>query len=293
MTEHARSVIDEIKAAITDDSEKNMQHLYICSEKYIQDEDYGDILTAVISLMEETLESVRGLYINDDKTTYLSLNHVMELYEYAYFFKTDKDIKCTDIRYNEYYRAYAYTLLKLGEYEKAVEACQTAIEWNPVDLESMLGLAEIYLAMENHTDEYLKMTKTAYRYCCTRATMARYYRNMARYYLDVYKPEAARAMYIYSNIYFQSDAADSALQFIESALNQKTPQYSIKDLQEILSEYKVEPGPDADTIGVIYRVGKLMLESGDLDKARDCFAIVYDITQDEETGDLLAQIMNR
>lgn len=291
MTEHAQEIIRDIKSALTKDSEKDMQHLYICSEKYRNDEDYADILPEIISLMESVIESVQGIYINDDSTIYLSLNHVMELYEYAYFFKTDKDIRCTDIRYNEYYRAYAYLLLNFGEYEAAAQACRTAIEWNPVDLESLLGLAEIYLAMEAF-DEYLEMTKTAYRYCCTRATMARYYRNMGRYYLEKYKPEVARALYVYSNIYFQSEAADSALKFIESALNEETLQYEIKQLQQILLENEVEPGPDADTIGIIYRVGKLMLESNDLEKAKDCFAIVYDITQDEETGEILAQIMN-
>ena len=63
-------------------------------------------------------------------------------------------------------------------------------------------------------------------------------------------------------------------------------------MQQILEENDVKLGPDADTIGIIYRVGNLMLESKDYDRARDCFAIVYDITQDEETGTILAQLMN-
>ncbi len=245
------------------------------------------------STMEELLKSADGRFVNDDSNIYLSLNHVMELYEYSYFFKTDKDIKCTDIMYNEYYRTYAQILVHLGEYEAAVKACETAIGWNPVDLESLLEMAEIYIGMGNHFEEYFEATQNAHRYCCTRATMARYYRNMGRYYLEKYKPDVARALYVYSNIYFQSEAADSALQFIESALNRKTPEYQIKELQQILEDNGIELGPCADTIGIIYRVGNLMLESKDLDRARDCFAIVYDITQDEETGTLLAQIMNQ
>lgn len=252
----------------------------------------GDLEKAKTT-MEEVLKSAEGRFVNDDSNIYLSLNHVMELYEYSYYFKTDKDIKCTDIMYNEYYRTYAQILLQLGESEAAVKACETAIEWNPVDLESLLLLAEIYLELGNHFEDYYEATKNAHRYCCTRATMARYYRNMGRYYLEKYKPDVARALYVYSNIYFQSEACDSALQFIESALNEKTPEYRINELQQILEANGIELGPCADTIGIIYRVGNLMLESKDLERARDCFAIVYDITQDEETGTLLAQIMNQ
>lgn len=244
------------------------------------------------TMIEELIASVEGRYVNDDKNIYLSLNHIMELYEYSYYFKTDRNIKCTDVMYNEYYRTYAQLLCATGEYEKALDACNTAIEWNPVDLESHLQLAEVYILMGNHDEEYRQATENAYRYCCTRATMARYYRNMGRYYLDKYKPETARALYVYSNIYFSSEAADSALQFIESALNASVPKYEIKELQQILEENDVKLGPDADTIGIIYRVGNLMLESKDYDRARDCFAIVYDITQDEETGTILAQLMN-
>lgn len=339
MTDYAQYITSHIRSSLSGDYEADMKYLYECSEKYKNDEDSGDILRGIASIMYEilpdsekeqvaeglerlhgsfdtsynaaldmikcgdlqnarrTLEnliaSVNGRYVNDDENIYLSLNHVMELYEYSYYFKTDKSIKCTDIMYNEYYRTYARLLCALGDYEEAVAACITAVEWNPVDLESLLELAEIYITMGNHIEEYLETTKKAYRYCCTRATMARYYRNMARYYLDKYKPDVARALYVYSNIYFKSEAADSALEFIKSALNDIEPEYDIKTLQGILDENGVEPGPDADTIGIIYRVGNLMLESKDFDRARDCFAIVYDITQDEETGMILSQLMNK
>ena len=36
----------------------------------------------------------------------------------------------------------------------------------------------------------------------------------------------------------------------------ETPEYSVKQMQEILDENEVEPGPDSKTIGIIYRVGE-------------------------------------
>jgi len=242
--------------------------------------------------LSRIIEEIAQITPDGGDVVYKSFNHVMELYEYSFFFNPDKDIRCADEAFSEYYRTYSQLLADENDYDGAIEACKTALEWNPVDLESYLWLAEVYILMGNHIKEYREATSEAYRYCCTRATMARYYRNMGRYFLEMYEPETARAMYVYSNIYNKSEAADSALRFIESALNTPTPEYSIKQLQGILDENRVEPGPDADTIGLIYRVGNLMLESKDFEKARDCFAIVYDITQDEDTGVILSQLVN-
>ena len=250
----------------------------------------GDFAQAK-ELMHTLLLSVENRYGEDEDNLYLSLNHVMELYEYSYFQKPEKQIKTTDIQYNEYYRTYGVILMHLKEYEAAIEAHKTAIRWNPVDLDSYLSLGEVYKYMGGHLAEFLEVTKQAHRYCCTRATMARYYRNMGFYYLESYKPDAARAMYVYSNIYFHTEHADGELKYIEEAMKTPTPEYDIQTLQQILEENAVELGPNSETIGVIYRVGKLLLESKDLERARDCFTIVYDITQDEEVGEILTQLM--
>lgn len=264
----------------------NFESMYNKAMEYVEKEEYEKALEAI----REVITAVSGRYVTeDDENVYISLNHVMELYEYSFYFKTEKSIKCTDVMYNQYYRTYGLINLRLGNTKEARDACEKAIEWNPVDLESYLMLAEVYLAEEN-LEKYREVTQQAYRYCCTRATMARYYRNMGRYFLDKYQPLVARALYVYANIYFESEAADSSLSFIESALKEETPKYTIKELQQILEENDVKLGPDADTIGIIYRVGHLMLESDDFDRAKDCFAIVYDITQDEETGRLLTQL---
>ena len=139
---------------------------------------------------------------------------------------------------------------------------------------------------------YMIATKEAYRLCCTRATMARYYRNMGFYYLSAYKPEVARACYIYSNIYYKTDNADAELSYIEQALNQETPKLSVKEMQKMFDDEGIEPGPSSDTIGVIYRVGQIMMESQDYRLAKDCFSIVYDITQEEQLEKLLEELEN-
>ena len=226
---------------------------------------------------------------DSQKDIYISLNHVMEYYIYAYYFKPEVDVKCTELPYNEYYRTYGALCMTLGKYNAAKEAYIHAIEWNPVDLDSILGLAECYKYI-GKLERYIAVTVQGYRYCCTRATMARYYRNMGYYNLSKYKTDIARACYIYSNIYYHTDNADSELKYLESALNDKTPKLDIKTMQKIFDENGIEPGPQSDTIGVIYRVGELMMQDNDNKLAKDCFSIVYDITQEKALEALINEL---
>ena len=108
---------------------------------------------------------------------YMSLNHVMEYYIYAFYFKPDCDVVLSELPYGEYYRSYGDLCVKSGRYKAGIEAYSNAICWNPVDLDAILGLAECYKYL-NMLKRYMIATKEAYRLCCTRATMARYYRNM-------------------------------------------------------------------------------------------------------------------
>ncbi|MGN0320457.1 MAG: hypothetical protein ACI4D1_06055, partial [Lachnospira sp.] len=223
----------------------------------------ADILEEILKRIEEASDERRaGQFENDTfvkksdmdgRPIYISLNHVMEYYVYACYFEPEADVKCTEIPVGEYYRTYGELCLRLSKFHRAEDAYRKAICWNPVDLDSYLGLAECYKNL-NMLSRYLDITRQAYRFCCTRATMARYYRNMGFYFVAKYQTEAARVCYTYSNIYYKTENADNELKYLEDALKDRTPEYSIRDMQKILEEQDVEPGPDSKTIGIIYRV---------------------------------------
>ena len=259
----------------------------------------ADILEEMLQRIEEASDERRaGRFENDTfvkksdmdgRPIYISLNHVMEYYVYACYFEPEADVKCTEIPVGEYYRTYGELCLRLSKFHRAEDAYRKAICWNPVDLDSDLGLAECYKNL-NMLSRYLDITRQAYRFCCTRATMARYYRNMGFYFVAKYQTEAARVCYTYSNIYYKTENADNELKYLEDALKEETPEYSIRDMQKILEGQDVEPGPDSKTIGIIYRVGELMMEDKDYALARDCFSIVYDITQEGRLKTLLDEL---
>lgn len=224
-----------------------------------------------------------------DNTINISLNHVMEYYIYAYYFKPECEVVCTDKPFGNWFRQYGDLCMQQERFRAAEAAYKDAICWNPVDLDAILGLAECYKHL-NMLDRYLTVTKEAYRYCCTRATMARYYRNMGYYYTSKYNTDVARACYIYSNIYYKTENADKELAYLENALKDKTPDMDIATMQKMFDENGIEPGPNPDTIGIVYRVGELMMQDGDYKPAKDCFSIVYDITREKALEELLDEL---
>ena len=160
----------------------------------------ADILMKVLDVIELEYEDKRkaGMLDNDlnvrksegtDKI-WLCTNHIMEYYIYACYFEPQEEILMPELPIAEYYRTYADLCVKLQKYKRAEDAYKKALCWNPVDLDSYLGLAECYKYL-NMMSRYLDVTKQAYRFCCTRATMARYYRNMGFYYLSSYNTDMA------------------------------------------------------------------------------------------------------
>lgn len=220
---------------------------------------------------------------------YISLNHVTEYYIFDYYFKPEEPVAVAGLPYGQYYRTCADLCLQLGRYKAAADGYRHALEWNPVDLDAVFGLAEACKYL-NMLERYLLMTRQAYRYCCTRATMARYYRNMGYYYLMKYRPELARACYCYSNLYYRTAQADSELKYLETALKDRTPDYTIPKMQAMFDANGIEPGPERATVEVIYQVGKQMIEEQETKLAKDCFLMVYDITQEKALEALINEL---
>lgn len=235
-------------------------------------------------LLKETLEEYKHLLGKA-----YSFNHILEVYYYDYFIGKGKNIEHTPINISAYYRLDGFLKMELSRYADAAGAYETALLWNPVDLDSLLQLGELYKRL-GRKEKCLSITKQLYPYCCTRAALSRYYRNLGYYFLESYQPDSAAALYIYSNIFYKSRQADKELAYLEKALKRPVPDLSIQELQAALKKEAVPIGPHPDTLGITYRAGQLELEKGNKDNARDCFTMVYDLTLDEEIKELLSQL---
>ena len=127
----------------------------------------ADILMKVLDVIELEYEDKRkaGMLDNDlnvrksegTDTIWLCTNHIMEYYIYACYFEPQQKILMPELPIAEYYRTYADLCVKLQKYKRAEDAYKKALCWNPVDLDSYLGLAECYkylnmMSLSRHID---------------------------------------------------------------------------------------------------------------------------------------------
>ncbi len=253
-------------------------------KKLVEKQNY----TEAADRMELFMAEVEHAY-KEQKGDAFSFNHILEVYQYEYFKKPQTSPVYTDLNISAFYRFYGFVLMHLHLFMDAIEAYENALSWNPVDLDALLQLVELYKRTKQ-PEKVKEYSFLCYDLCCTRATLAHFYRGLGFYYLEKQKPDIAIPLYIYSNIYYETKQANHELDYLEKALNQPIKKYTIPQLQEILKANQIPIGPNADTIGIAYRVGQLELETGNMENARDCFTMVYDLTMDLEVKEILEKL---
>lgn len=239
----------------------------------------------VVKHLEEQLAELELKYRTEK---YFSFNHIMELYLYQ-FYQKDSDFKLADEPMNLWYLELGNKLIEDGELEKAYDVYQKAEQWNPVDLDAKFAKIELE-KKQGKLSEVLNHTLSLYPYLCSRATMARFYRNLGFYYVETYKPDLAEALYEYSNLFFQTENAENELEYLESALKRQRTKYNVDELQKMISEAQIPVAAASNTLGLLYEVGKSEEKKGHLKEAAECYLMVYDLTQDEEVKERIRRI---
>lgn len=269
----------------TDALEKEILPDYTKARDWVEKGEYQKAKDA----MERVLQTIETA-LSEKRNHIYSFNHILEVY-YFRFFKNggQEEISYAPFNIGALYRFYGYIFIRLEKYKKAVQAYETALDWNPVDLDSLFQLSELYKKTGDLKRTW-EITLAAYPYCCSRATMAHFYRNLGFYYLESYQPDNAFPLYLYSNIFFPSESAKRDLAYLEKALKRPSPDLSIAEIQAALKKNKIPAGPNPDTVGITFRTGQLELENKRYETAKDCFSLVYDLTLDEEAGKALEQI---
>ncbi|MBE5939872.1 MAG: tetratricopeptide repeat protein [Lachnospiraceae bacterium] len=261
--------------------EKVINEKYENCKKLVSKKDFKEARDS----LKELISLVEPLYVSPLKK-YYSFNHIIESYYYAFFMKDDSELNYTFHNINGYYRLLGYVYMQLERYDDSIVAYNKALNYNPVDLDTLFQLGELYKKQGN-VRGLKKLTFELYDYCCSRATIAHFYRNLGYYYLENKKPQEAMALYIYSNIFYETKQAVSELEFLKKSLY-LTDEYedslknNIKGLQKILEDNNIPTGPNPDTIGITYRVGEIERDNFRYENAFDCFSMVYDLTLDNE-----------
>lgn len=230
----------------------------------------------------EQLEELIKRLVPEHKTQrdeWFCPNHILEIYLYEYWVNHG-EYKCTSSRINTLYRQKGILEEKSGRLEEAEKSFLSALEWNPVDMESYIALCENnakrkewYALKENAQKMYL--------YCYTRADMARYYRYLGRHFLEVYQPELAACLYHYSNYWYRTRTADKELEFLKAAAGNRIESLSFEKDRRLLSEHKIPLQPEAMTLSILYYAAK---KEKDSEMQKLYYYMLYQVTGNSEIG---------
>ena len=238
------------------------------------------------------MRGVKGKIVTmNEKKKELSvcLRHISEVFLYEYYCLGDDKYEISKEDTLTPHKAKAKELLLSGDYAKAQQEWLSAHLENPVDMETILGIILCCKQLGDPEGEY-SYTSESYNYCCTRAELAAYYRNLGWYYLEKYKPEVASACYMYSNYFEESQQAAAELEFLEKAIGKKVTKKDLKQIQKILEDNDIPTQANPVTLALLYRAAQEASEAGDSQQALDCYRMVFDLTADEEVGRIISEM---
>ncbi len=152
------------------------------------------------------------------KIAKVSLNHISEVFLYEYYLSGGSEYEISETDYAGAHKEKARQLMSEGNTDAAMQEWIKAHFENPVDMESILSIISCCKQLDDIEGEY-SYTTDSYNFCCTRAEMGAYYRNLGWYYLEKYDPELSSACYMYSQLFENTNQAKDEIKFLENALN--------------------------------------------------------------------------
>ena len=127
---------------------------------------------------------------------------------------------------------------ELGNYDKAIENLNKAIQWNPYDFQAIMELAEAYKAKKD-LKKYYSITLDSINFIYREKDLARYYRNLGYYFIENKEWDLAKAVYLYSLRFENSNNVYQEIQYIvQSTGDDKLPEK--ENLSDILRENRID-----------------------------------------------------
>jgi tetratricopeptide (TPR) repeat protein len=194
--------------------------------------------------------------------------------------------------YSTLYSNYGNVLLHFSDYENALKSFKLSYNYNPVNVNAIFGLCEIYLNNDNW-DEYYKLTLQSFKYDYERENLAKSFMNLSSYYLNEYKESNDKenlklAVYLnkLSEDYYGSGENRSAIEFNEDLLKEYDG-LVIEDIKDYLKSKGLPYGPSVEVITICKNLGFQLDEDKKVVPALFYFNIAYDLTHDSAIKDVI------
>ncbi|MGI6492916.1 MAG: hypothetical protein ACOX0T_11080 [Pelotomaculum sp.] len=253
---------------------------YLVSSK--QNQKAAVLLDSLLELCESSVQP-------DDQTDYFSFKNMFQALLYEHIFKPQKTYQPAPHDCSDMYIIRGYLYLAEYKLDKAIEAMEKAISWNPVNIYAYFQLAEAK-KLKDSFEEYYNLTKQALMFATTNAEIARCYRNFGFYFIEVKQYQDAINMYYLSRDYENHEAVASELFYISQQTGEMIVQPAQDEILETITRENIQVGPSEAVVGIATELGKKAYEDEHYDLARYCLSMVYGLTQDQEARVLLEKM---
>ncbi len=248
-----------------------------------------------IKLSKALVDKVESnmMFENDNVSEYYTFDELFEELLYCYHNKPQRDVRRATIPYSEIFFIYGNLLFEKKEYSLAREYLKKALRWNPVSCTIAFEYIETFKVERNFT-EFYELTKNQFKYAYKPKDVARCYRNLGFYFVEVENYTAAALYYTVSMMYDSDNkTAQSELYYIENTApsGYKKPTFDL--LKKYEKEYGLPTGVDEDVVGIAYAYSQQSIKDGEIDFAVYFLEIVCSLIKDDNLNKLLAQLKNQ
>lgn len=274
MNNDAKGTEATIKEIRFNVSEGNIKKAYKLSE-------------ALVSKMEAA-----PMYENDAVSEYFVFESLFEQILYTYYNRPQKDLRRANIPYGEIFYTHGNLLFELKRIPEARKYLEKALRWNPASCTIAFEYIETFKA-EKQFDKFFELTKEQYKYAYTPHDVARCFRNLGYYYIEIEEFSVAAACYLVSMFYEKNQFAQSQLYYIEQIAAEDYQKPTVELLEQYEEQYGLPRGAHSDVIGLAHAYGHKALEDGKLELAAYFLEIFCGLTDDKEEMKLLEKIQEK
>lgn len=226
---------------------------------------------------------------NSAAVEYYDFRELMEELLYRQQNKPKGEIRKADFPFTNIYLSYGSMLLDVGRLEEANEVLGKALRWNPVNMIVRSAYMET-LKRLGRIEEYGRMCTESFQYAFRGLDLARCYRNLGYYLAEKEHYHEALGVFMLSRQFDPENKNTlSEIEYIKNNAGElKEP--TAEEMKEYAAEYGFPIGAHEEVLGIAFAYGKHFAGSRSKKAAKYCFQIVYDLTGDGETKELMERL---
>ena len=234
------------------------------------------------TLAERLYKKITVDYRDTDNAKFVSLRNPFEdnLYQLKYNHEK-RTLNRTPFDFPAYITTYAYLLVETGSPLDAIPVLETAVEYNPLDVNPRFELAEVYKLLKNKR-MLIETTKETLEVAASPVAIARCYANVGYALTDMGEYDDAVAFLSASLIFAPHPAIPYELRDVAERKGSPIKAPTQNEINETMKKYEIPYGPNEDVVSVAAKLSASYLMDKDIPNALKALKLTYNLTRDEE-----------